>query len=193
LPLAHVRVVEMSHMVMGPTVGLVLGDLGADVVKIEPLGGDKTRRLRGSGAGYFVTYNRNKRSVTANTKLPADRARFEELIAEADAVVSRFTFEARGADGRTVSVRGLTYYRLADGRIVEDDPITTPELTQELGPHERGPGGREVSLFGEVDVAEDPDEDGHGAAVLLTEDPADVLAADRRSFGHVAVGAWPGS
>ena len=66
--------------------------------------------------------------------LPERRFDVEELIAEADVVVARFTFEARDPGGRTISVRGLTYYRLADGKIVEDDPITTPELTQELGP-----------------------------------------------------------
>jgi hypothetical protein len=58
----------------------------------------------------------------------------EELIAEADAVVPGFALEMRDQAGKTISVRGLTYYRLADGKIVEDDPITTPELTQELGP-----------------------------------------------------------
>ena len=66
--------------------------------------------------------------------LPERRFDVEELIAEADAVVSRFAFEARDAAGNTTSVRGLSYYRLADGKIVEDDPITTPELTQALGP-----------------------------------------------------------
>jgi predicted ester cyclase len=66
--------------------------------------------------------------------LPERRFDVEELIAEADAVVARFTFETRDPGGRTISVRGLTYYRLTDGKIVEDDPITTPELTQELGP-----------------------------------------------------------
>ena len=90
LPLAHVKVVEMSHMVMGPTVGLVLGDLGADVVKIEPLGGDKTRRLRGSGAGYFVTYNRNKRSLCLDTGKPEARELLLKLIAEADVFVENF-------------------------------------------------------------------------------------------------------
>ena len=66
--------------------------------------------------------------------LPERRFDVEELIAEADAVVARFTLEMRDPGGKTISVRGLTYYRLADGKIVEDDPITTPELTRELGP-----------------------------------------------------------
>jgi crotonobetainyl-CoA:carnitine CoA-transferase CaiB-like acyl-CoA transferase len=90
LPLSHVKVVEMSHMVMGPTVGLVLGDLGADVVKIEPLGGDKTRRLRGSGAGYFVTYNRNKRSLCLDTAQAEARELLLRLVAQADVFVENF-------------------------------------------------------------------------------------------------------
>lgn len=66
--------------------------------------------------------------------LPERHVDVEELIAEGNAVVARFTLEMRDPAGKTISVRGLTYYRLADGKIVEDDPITTPELTQELGP-----------------------------------------------------------
>ena len=66
--------------------------------------------------------------------LPERRFDVEELIAEADAVVARFTLEMRDPSGKTISVRGLSYYRLADGKIVEDDPITTPELTHALGP-----------------------------------------------------------
>ena len=68
LPLAGLRVVEFTHMVMGPAAGVILADLGADVTKIEPVGGDPTRELRGSGAGYFVMYNRNKQSVCLDLK-----------------------------------------------------------------------------------------------------------------------------
>ncbi|MCZ7587909.1 MAG: ester cyclase [Gaiella sp.] len=66
--------------------------------------------------------------------LPERRFDVEELIAEGNAVVARFTCEMRDQGGKTISVRGLTYYRIADGKIVEDDPITTPDLTQALGP-----------------------------------------------------------
>ena len=59
LPLAGLRVIEFSHMVMGPTCGMVLADLGAEVIKVEPPGGDNTRRLLGSGAGFFAMFNRN--------------------------------------------------------------------------------------------------------------------------------------
>ena len=65
--------------------------------------------------------------------LPDRRFDIEDLVAEGDAVVARFTGEMRDGSGNTISLRGLTYYRLAEGRIVEDDPITTPDLAQELG------------------------------------------------------------
>jgi steroid delta-isomerase-like uncharacterized protein len=68
------------------------------------------------------------------TALPERRFDVEELIAEGDAVVARFKLEVRETGGKTTSMRGLTYYRVADGRIVEDDPITTPEITRALGP-----------------------------------------------------------
>jgi len=65
LPLEGIRVVEFSHMVMGPTCGLVLADLGAEVIKVEPEGkGDPTRYLKSTGAGFFPAFSRNKKSVT---------------------------------------------------------------------------------------------------------------------------------
>src|ERR1051326_6544918 len=75
LPLSGIRVVEFTHMVMGPTCGMILGDLGAEVIKVEPPGGDKTRRLIGSGSGFFPLFNRNKKSVNADLSNPQDRAR----------------------------------------------------------------------------------------------------------------------
>ena len=91
LPLEGIRVIEFSHMVMGPTAGLVLGDLGADVIKVEPVGsGDKTRDLPGSGAGYFPTYNRNKRSIALDLKSPDGLALAKRLIASADVVTENF-------------------------------------------------------------------------------------------------------
>ena len=90
-PLQDIKVVEFSHMVMGPTCGLVLADLGADVVKIEPLApGDKTRRLPGTGAGFFVTFNRNKRSLSLDLKSPKALALVKQLIARADVVIENF-------------------------------------------------------------------------------------------------------
>jgi len=99
LPLSGIRVVEFSHMVMGPTCGMILGDLGAEVIKVEPPGGDKTRRLIGSGAGFFALFNRNKKSVTADLSDPKDRARIEKLIATADIVSENFRAGALAKHG----------------------------------------------------------------------------------------------
>jgi crotonobetainyl-CoA:carnitine CoA-transferase CaiB-like acyl-CoA transferase len=62
-PLHGLRVVEFTHMVMGPTCGMVLADMGAEVIKVEPIDGDRTRRLLGAGAGFFPMFNRNKKSI----------------------------------------------------------------------------------------------------------------------------------
>ncbi len=77
-------------MVMGPTAGVILGDLGADVIKVEPLAGDNTRRLKGSGAGYFPMYNRNKRSIALDLKKPQGQAIARQLIQSADIVLENF-------------------------------------------------------------------------------------------------------
>jgi crotonobetainyl-CoA:carnitine CoA-transferase CaiB-like acyl-CoA transferase len=90
LPLSHIKVIEFSHMVMGPSAGLVLADLGADVVKVEPLGGDNTRRLRGSGAGYFSMYNRNKRSICVDLKSEKGNALAKRLVKDADVLIENF-------------------------------------------------------------------------------------------------------
>jgi len=89
-PLAGLKVIEFTHMVMGPSVGVILGDLGADVVRIEPEGGDPTRKLLGSGAGYFPMFNRNKRSLCLNLKDADDLARARALIDGADILVENF-------------------------------------------------------------------------------------------------------
>jgi len=89
-PLRGITVIEFSHMVMGPSAGLVLADLGADVIKIEPIGGDKTRRLKGSGAGYFPMYNRNKRSVCLDIKSEAGKAFALRLLDSADVLIENF-------------------------------------------------------------------------------------------------------
>ena len=70
LPLSGVRVLDFGHTVMGPTAGLILADLGAEVIRIEPVNGDPTRRLKGFGTGYFPFFNRNKQSVALNLKDP---------------------------------------------------------------------------------------------------------------------------
>jgi crotonobetainyl-CoA:carnitine CoA-transferase CaiB-like acyl-CoA transferase len=90
LPLAGLRVVEFTHMVMGPTCGLILGDLGAEVIKVEPVEGDNTRRLLGSGAGFFPTFNRNKKSLAVNMKDARGRELVLKLIATADVFSENF-------------------------------------------------------------------------------------------------------
>jgi crotonobetainyl-CoA:carnitine CoA-transferase CaiB-like acyl-CoA transferase len=91
LPLAGLRVVEFSHMVMGPSAGLVLADLGADVIKVEPMGaGDNTRRLAGSGAGFFTAFNRNKRSIQLDLKSAEGIGLARRLIASADVMTENF-------------------------------------------------------------------------------------------------------
>ena len=90
LPLSGVRVVEFVHMIMGPSCGLVLADLGAEVIKIEPLAGDNTRRLSGTGAGFWVTYNRNKKSLAVDLKSPEGIEVVKKLLATADAVTENF-------------------------------------------------------------------------------------------------------
>ena len=66
--------------------------------------------------------------------LRANDFEIEDLVAEGDAVVARFTWAYTFASGEKIAGRGLTYYGLANGRITEDDPITTPDLMQTLGP-----------------------------------------------------------
>ncbi|MEJ6009806.1 CaiB/BaiF CoA-transferase family protein [Novosphingobium aquae] len=89
-PLAGIRVVEFTHMVMGPTVGHILAGLGAEVIRVEPIGGDATRRLLGSGAGYFSMYNRGKQSVCLDLKSPEGLAVARDLAAGADVLVENF-------------------------------------------------------------------------------------------------------
>ncbi|WP_193091057.1 CaiB/BaiF CoA transferase family protein [Halomonas colorata] len=90
LPLEGIRVIEFSHMVMGPTCGLILADLGAEVIKIEPPQGDKTRSLSGIGMGFFRTYNRNKKSVVLDIKQEDDKATLLKLIEQSDVLIENF-------------------------------------------------------------------------------------------------------
>jgi len=94
LPYEGIRVVEFTHMVMGPTCGMVLADLGAEVIKVEPIGhgheGDNTRKLLGSGAGFFPMFNRNKKSLALDLKTPEGKEAALRLIATADIVCENF-------------------------------------------------------------------------------------------------------
>jgi crotonobetainyl-CoA:carnitine CoA-transferase CaiB-like acyl-CoA transferase len=88
--LEGVRVVEFTHMVMGPTCGMVLADMGAEVIKVEPPGGEHTRRLLGAGAGFFPMFNRNKKSIELDLRAPGGAAVARDLAASADVVVENF-------------------------------------------------------------------------------------------------------
>jgi crotonobetainyl-CoA:carnitine CoA-transferase CaiB-like acyl-CoA transferase len=90
LPLEGIRVVEFSHMVMGPSCGLVLADLGAEVIKVEPLEGDNTRRLQHAGAGFFPVFNRNKKSLPVDLKHAEGKAVVLKLLDSADVMTENF-------------------------------------------------------------------------------------------------------
>jgi len=90
LPLEGVRVVEFAHMVMGPSCGLVLADLGAEVIKVEPLAGDNTRRLEAAGAGFFPVFNRNKKSLAVDLQQPAGKDIALRLLDTADVLTENF-------------------------------------------------------------------------------------------------------
>jgi crotonobetainyl-CoA:carnitine CoA-transferase CaiB-like acyl-CoA transferase len=106
LPYAGLRVVEFTHMVMGPTCGLVLADLGAEVIKVEPVNGDNTRRLLGSGAGFYPLFNRNKKSIALDLQTPEGREVALKLVGTADIVSENFkpgTMKKLGLDYATLS------------------------------------------------------------------------------------------
>lgn len=108
LPLDGIRVVEFTHMVMGPTCGMILADLGAEVIKVEPPGGDKTRTLPGLGMGFFRTYNRNKKSIVLDIDSATGRAAALDLIGRADVMIENFRpgrMAKLGLDYATLSAR----------------------------------------------------------------------------------------
>ncbi len=91
MPLKGVSVLEFSHTIMGPCAGMILADLGADVIKVEPApNGDKTRQLRGFAAGFFATFNRNKRSLVIDLKQPRAQQALHKLVENADVVLDNY-------------------------------------------------------------------------------------------------------
>ena len=107
-PLAGLKVVEFTHMVMGPTCGMVLADLGAEVIKVEPIDGDRTRTLLGAGIGFFPMFNRNKKSIQIDLHTPAGAATARQLAASADVVAENFK-------PGTMAKYGLDYASLSKG------------------------------------------------------------------------------
>jgi crotonobetainyl-CoA:carnitine CoA-transferase CaiB-like acyl-CoA transferase len=107
LPLTGLRVVEFTHMVMGPTCGMVLADMGAEVIKVEPIDGDRTRHLLGAGAGFFPMFNRNKKSIAIDLQKPEGAAIARKLANSADVVLENFkpgTMVKYGLDYASLSV-----------------------------------------------------------------------------------------
>lgn len=90
LPFEGIRVLEFTHMVMGPSCGMILADLGAEVIKVEPLQGDSTRHLLGSGMGFFPTFNRNKKSIAIDTHTEQGRGIVRRLVATVDVFSENF-------------------------------------------------------------------------------------------------------
>jgi len=90
LPLKGIKVTEFTHMIMGPAVGAILADLGAEVIRIEPVTGDKTRLLPGSGIGFFTSFNRNKRSIALDIKSDQGKDIALKLIQESDVLIENF-------------------------------------------------------------------------------------------------------
>ena len=106
LPLMGLRVVEFTHMVMGPTCGMVLADMGAEVIKVEPIDGDRTRHLLGAGTGFFPMFNRNKKSIAIDLQMAEGAAVARQLAASADVVLENFkpgTMNKYGLDYASLS------------------------------------------------------------------------------------------
>ena len=150
LPLAGIKVVEFTHMVMGPSTGVILGDLGAEVIKVEPHGGDRTRALLGSGAGYFPMFNRNKTSVFLDLKAADDLAEAVRLCEQADIVIENFrpgTLDRLGLSYATLKAGnpGLIYCS-AKGFLTGpyENRAALDEVTQMMGglAYMTGPPGR---------------------------------------------------
>ena len=110
-PLEGIRVLEFGHMVMGPSCGMILADLGAEVIKVEPQGkGDKTRYLGSFGTGFHSVFNRNKKSLAVDIKSVEGKALILELVKSADVVTENFR------EG-TLDRAGLGYEELKKHRI----------------------------------------------------------------------------
>lgn len=107
LPLQGIKVLELGHTVMGPTCGVILADLGADVYKVERTGkGDDTRWLKGFGSGFFTYFNRNKKSVSIDLKSEKGKEILLDLVKQADVLIENFgpgTVERLGVDYPTCS------------------------------------------------------------------------------------------
>jgi crotonobetainyl-CoA:carnitine CoA-transferase CaiB-like acyl-CoA transferase len=150
LPLHGIRIIEFTHMVMGPAAGVVLGDLGADIIRIEPIGGDATRALRGSGAGYFPMYNRNKRSLCVDLKSDEGKDIVLKLVDGADVVIENFrpgTMERLGFGYEALRARNPSLIYCSNKGFLSgpyEHRTALDEVTQMMGglAYMTGPPGR---------------------------------------------------
>jgi crotonobetainyl-CoA:carnitine CoA-transferase CaiB-like acyl-CoA transferase len=149
-------------MVMGPSIGVILGDLGAEVIKVEPIDGDATRRLLGSGAGYFPMYNRNKKSIRLDLKHPEGLKVAQGLAAWADVFIENFRPGAMarlGLDYETLkAMNPRLIYCSAKGFLAGpyDTRAALDEVAQMMGglAYMTGPPGRPLRAGASViDVA----------------------------------------
>ncbi len=111
-PLEGVRVIEFSHMIFGPCCGLFLGFLGAEVIKVEPPGGDKTRNLTGMGASFFPTFNRGKKSITVDMDTLKGKTVLDKLLSSSDIVIENFRDQSLGKMGLEPEELKAKYPRL---------------------------------------------------------------------------------
>jgi crotonobetainyl-CoA:carnitine CoA-transferase CaiB-like acyl-CoA transferase len=135
--LAGLRVLEFSHTIMGPTAGMLLADLGADVVKVEPTEGDHTRRLTGIGSGFFAAMNRNKRGLALDLKSSEGQAVLHRLIPGTDVVMENY-------GPGTMERLGCGYEQLAP---LNDRLIYLALKGYLAGPYEHRPALDEVVQF----------------------------------------------
>ena len=138
LPLDGIRVIEFTHMVMGPTCGMILADLGAEVIKIEPPGGDKTRNLPGLGIGFFRSFNRNKKSVVLDLHTPEGKQAAVELIGTCDVMLENFRpglMATLGLDYDTLSARypALVYVTHRASCPARTTGVALDEVVQMMG------------------------------------------------------------
>ena len=149
-PLAGLRVVEFTHMIMGPSIGAILAGLGAEVIHVEPIGGDKTRTLLGSGAGYFPTFNRGKSSICLNLKSADGVAVARKLIDSADILVENYrpgAMDRLGLDYESLSqTNARLIYCSAKGFLAGpyEERTALDEVAQMMGglAYMTGPPGR---------------------------------------------------
>ncbi len=187
LPLAGVRVVELSHVVMGPACGVVLADLGADVVKVEPpVTGDKTRHLGEASAGLFTTYSRNKRSVAVDVHTPEGHAFVRRLVADADVLIENFrpgALDAVGLDYASLSTHAprLVYCSLK-GFLAGpyEQRVALDEVVQMMGglAYMTGPPGRPLRAGASVN-------DLMGAVFAVTGIVAALYERERTGCGKL--------